>query len=86
MPWPPGSIPVMKVDHATGLSGGMLVASGANPPSEASRAKFGSRPSSMCVCSRPWSMPSIPSTMTFLSLAPPPQPVAVGSAMQAATR
>ena len=27
MPWPPGFIPVMKVDQATGLCGGMVVAS-----------------------------------------------------------
>ena len=32
MPWPPGSRPVMKVDHATGLCGGIVVPSGANDP------------------------------------------------------
>ena len=43
MPWPPGSSPVMNVDHATGLCGGIDVPSGANPPVAARRAKFGSR-------------------------------------------
>jgi hypothetical protein len=28
MPWPPGSRPVMKEDHATGLWGGIDVPSG----------------------------------------------------------
>jgi hypothetical protein len=46
MPWPPGSRPVMNVDHATGLCGGMVVSSAANPPAATSRAKFGSRPAS----------------------------------------
>jgi hypothetical protein len=31
-PWPPGSMPVMNVDQATGLSGGMLVCSGLISP------------------------------------------------------
>ena len=34
----------MKVDHATGLCGGMVVPSGAKPPLPASRAKPGRRP------------------------------------------
>src|SRR5262245_34358009 len=28
MPWPPGLVPVVKVDQATGLRGGTVVASG----------------------------------------------------------
>ena len=47
MPWPPGSRPVMNVDHATGLCGGIVVSNGAKPPDAARRAKFGSRPLSM---------------------------------------
>ena len=47
MPWPPGSSPVMKVDHATGLCGGIVVASGANVPVEARRANAGMRPAAI---------------------------------------
>jgi hypothetical protein len=43
-PWPPGSSPVMNVDHATGLCGGIVVPSGANDPAAANLAKFGSFP------------------------------------------
>ena len=40
----------MKLDQATGLSGGMLVSSGAKLPRAASRAKLGSRASFMNRC------------------------------------
>ena len=39
MPWLPGSMPVMNVDHATGLCGGFEVSSGMKPPVAASRDK-----------------------------------------------
>jgi hypothetical protein len=44
MPWRPGSRPVMNVDQATGLCGGLAVASDAKVPRLASLARFGSRP------------------------------------------
>ncbi len=44
MPCAPGSRPVMKVDHATGLSGGVEVASGPKLPVAASVDRCGSRP------------------------------------------
>ena len=47
MPCSPGSSPVRKVDHATGLSGGVEVARGVNWPAAPRRARFGSRPSAM---------------------------------------
>ena len=40
-------MPVMKFDHATGLSGGTEVSSGANWPERSMRAMLGSLPSSM---------------------------------------
>src|ERR1035438_3912853 len=45
MPWPPAFIPVMRLDHATGLWGGMLVVKRRKEPSCASRAKLGILPS-----------------------------------------
>ena len=66
MPWPPGSSPVMKLDQATGLCGGMDVPSGAKWPVVASREKFGMRPRAMrsrVSCSRAHRTPS---TMTRL--------------------
>ena len=47
MPCPPGSRPVMKLDHATGLWGGIDVPRGEKVPLAASRAKFGMRPLAM---------------------------------------
>jgi hypothetical protein len=47
MPWAPGSRPVMKLDQATGLCGGIEVASGAKPPLFASCARPGRRPVSI---------------------------------------
>ncbi len=44
MPCSPGSRPVMNVDHATGLCGGVEVASGVKRPPSPSRARLGSRP------------------------------------------
>src|SRR5690348_15011733 len=41
MPWPPAFIPVIRLDHATGLCGGIAVVSGLNEPMAASLAKFG---------------------------------------------
>ena len=47
MPCPPGSSPVMKVDQATGLCGGMVVASDEKPPLAARRARPGKRPAAI---------------------------------------
>ena len=47
MPCPPESMPVMKLDQATGLCGGTAVARGWKWPISASRLRFGMRPSSM---------------------------------------
>ena len=33
MPWPPGLVPVAKVDHATGVCAGVVVATRENAPS-----------------------------------------------------
>ena len=44
MPCPPGFVPVAKVDHATGVSAGEVVATRANPPCARSRRRFGSSP------------------------------------------
>ncbi len=74
MPCPPGSIPVMKVDQATGLSGGMVVCSGLKSPVSIKRLKLGSSPSSTNCCSSTGSSPSTPSTSTFFaSLAAAPE-------------
>src|ERR1700733_5697300 len=73
MPCPPAFIPVMTFDHATGLCGGMLVVNFLNEPSCASLAKFGILPSAMNLVRRPGSMPSTPSTISFLSLSPSPR-------------
>ena len=42
MPWPPGSRPVMKVDQATGLCGGMVVPRRLKSPSRRRRSRLGS--------------------------------------------
>ena len=47
MPWVPGLAPLMKVDQATGLCGGMLVRRGEKWPVRDSFAKFGSSPAFM---------------------------------------
>ena len=62
MPCPAGSRPVMKVDQATGLWGGMVVASGTNPPEAARASKWGMRPAAISLVRISGSMPSIPST------------------------
>src|SRR3954468_1685869 len=41
----PGFLPVMKLDQAHGVMGGMVDSSRLHAPSESRRAKFGSRPS-----------------------------------------
>ena len=67
MPCPPASMPVIKLDQATGLCGGMLVPSSRNEPCSASFEKFGIFPSAMnCFKSR-GSMPSMPRMMSFCS-------------------
>ena len=60
----PGSRPVMKVDQATGLCGGIDVPSDPNSPWRPGCEKFGSRPCAMRVPCRPKSSPSKPSTIT----------------------
>ena len=47
MPCAPGSRPVMKLDQATGLCGGIDVPSAAKPPEAASFANPGMRPLSI---------------------------------------
>src|SRR5579864_8914801 len=77
MPWPSGSIPVMKVDHATGLCGGVVVCSGLKSPWRRSRARLGS--ALQCCWTNCGSIPSTPRTMTRGPLAwlgETPQPAA----------
>jgi hypothetical protein len=62
----------MKLDHATGLSAGMVVASCLNEPISANRLKLGARPASMSFFTMNGSRPSRPSTITFLSVDEPP--------------
>ena len=62
IPCPRGSSPVMKVDQATGLWGGMVVASGVDPPEAARASKWGMRPAARSRERISGSMPSIPST------------------------
>src|SRR6266496_330795 len=66
-PWPPGFIPVIRFDHATGLCGGMLVVSSLNDPFCVSAEKFGSLPSAMYCFRSCGSIPSIPRMMSFWS-------------------
>src|SRR5579871_2977138 len=54
----------MKVDHATGLCGGMVVSKRLNSPCWASLARLGSE--DQCCSKKLGSMPSMPKTMTFL--------------------
>lgn len=65
IPCPPGSIPVMKLDHATGLCGGRLVRSRRKSPSFRNLWKEGSFPCSMKSCKTAGSIPSKPSMMIF---------------------
>jgi len=69
MPWRDGSVPVVKLDHATGDIDGFEVSSGRKTPSAASFSKFGMRPSRMNLVVRPGSMPSIPTMMTRFACA-----------------
>src|SRR5690242_19225895 len=62
MPWPSGSMPVMNVDQATGLCGGVAVPSGLKDPSRRRRSRWGS--ALQCCWTNCGSMPSTPSTMT----------------------
>src|SRR6185437_10804948 len=59
-PCPVGFIPVMNVDQATGLCGGVVVARRLNSPSCRRRFRFGR--SAQCLSRKPGSMPSIPRT------------------------
>src|ERR1035438_5623035 len=67
MPCWSGSRPVMKVDQATGLCGGMVVPSRLKLPCCRSRARFGSV--SQWRSTKFGSMPSMPSTITWGTLA-----------------
>jgi hypothetical protein len=71
MLWRDASVPVAKVDHATGEIDGQAVASGAKLPSAASLARFGRRPASMYSLALRGSKPSSPTTTTRLTLALP---------------
>src|SRR5579872_3553803 len=62
MPWPSGSIPVMNVDHATGLCGGVVVCSGLKSPWRRSRSRLGS--AFQCCWTNCGSIPSTPRTIT----------------------
>ena len=57
----------MKVDQATGLCGGVVVAKRAKLPRSRSPARFGR--SAQCRSTNPGSMPSTPITITCLPLA-----------------
>src|SRR5580658_2118797 len=67
MPCSEASRPVMKVDHAVGLCGGVVVARREKLPCVRMRARFGR--SAQCRSTNPGSMPSTPSTITCLPLA-----------------
>jgi len=84
MPCPPGVIPVMKLDHATGLRAGIVVARGASVPISASFLKLGRRPISISAPRIFGSSPSRPSTMTFLSVDDPRPQEAMGKETPAA--
>ena len=58
-------MPVMKLDQATGLNAGMVVAKGRNEPISASFLKFGARPVSIRPLTIVGSRPSKPRTITF---------------------
>ena len=66
MPCPPGFIPVAKVDHATGVCAGRVVATRVNPPCSFSRARLGSWFASSSRVTMTVSSPSKPMTITFL--------------------
>ena len=62
IPWPPGFIPVMKFDQATGLKGGTLVASRRYPPRSLRDRRCGNRPSAIMCSSNCGSSASMPRT------------------------
>src|SRR5690242_18452474 len=82
MPCSAGSIPVMNVDHATGLCGGMVVSRRLKSPLRRRRSRFGS--TVQWAATNFGSMPSMPRTMTFLPFACEPE--APQPALSAATR
>jgi len=84
MPCPPGVMPVMKLDHATGLRAGIVVPRGLREPISASFLKLGSRPISMSAPRIFGSRPSRPRTITFLSVDEPPPQDAMGRETPAA--
>ena len=70
MPCPPGFVPVAKVDHATGVCAGVVVATRENAPSARSRWRFGSSPAASIVWTIVGSSPSSPITITFFKARP----------------
>src|SRR5262245_11422167 len=66
MPWPPGLVPVAKVDQATGVWAGCVVATRAKPPRSRSRARLGSPPAANRRSTADGSSPSSPTVTTFL--------------------
>jgi hypothetical protein len=64
-------VPVAKVDQATGVWAGQVVAIRERPPLDASRAKFGNSPAASRASTIEGSSPSSPMTMTFLMVGSP---------------
>ena len=64
-PWPPGFMPVIRLAHATGLCGGMLVCRGRKLPCAARAAKCGISPAAMNCRRSSGSMPSMPRIMSL---------------------
>ena len=62
--WPPGSSPVEKELHDTGVCGGTGGVSGEKPPRAASADRLGRRPAAIIVVTTPASTPSNASTTT----------------------
>jgi hypothetical protein len=69
MPWLEGSVPVAKVDQATGDMEGFEVSSARKTPRSASREKLGKRPSLMSLVAMPGSIPSRPRMTTRFTCA-----------------
>src|SRR4051812_46570197 len=65
MPWPPGFTPVAKVDQATGVCAGVVVAISLKPPRAVKRARFGSSPRASRRRTIFGSRPSRPSAITL---------------------
>src|SRR5687768_15322481 len=65
IPCPPGFVPVAKVDYATGVCAGKVVATREYPPDARRRARFGSSPAASMGSTIFGSSPSRPMTMTF---------------------